>query len=87
MLCSVFYRIRALKETCLKAAGGTVKMMSDTDVPGIINDSLVHYYHSLTCCDASHGFFIHECGYGQKHQCAVVVNLGIKKNSLIWFTG
>jgi phosphopantetheinyl transferase len=77
----MFYRIWALKEALLKAVGGTVQMMSDTDVSGVINDSVVHDYYSLSCHDMPYCFFIQECGFSHEHHCAVVVNFGIKKNS------
>jgi phosphopantetheinyl transferase len=78
----MFYRIWALKEALLKVVGGTVQMMSDIDVSGVINDSLVHDYYSLSCHDAPYWFFIQECGCGHEHHCAVVVNLGIKRNAV-----
>ena len=70
-----FFRIWALKEALLKASGGTVQMMSDLDVSGVIHNSFVHDFCSITCQDVQCQFFIHEFGCGPEHHCAIAVNL------------
>jgi 4'-phosphopantetheinyl transferase len=70
-----FFRIWALKEALLKATGGTVQMMSDLDVSGVIHNSFVHDFCSITCQDVQCQFFIHEFGCGPEHHCAIAVNL------------
>jgi 4'-phosphopantetheinyl transferase len=71
-----FFRIWALKEALLKATGGTVQMMSDMDVSGVIKNSFVHDFCSITYQDTQCQFFIHECGCDHGHHCAIAVNLG-----------
>jgi 4'-phosphopantetheinyl transferase len=72
----LFTRIWALKEALLKATGGSVQMMSDTDVSKILQDSRVHDIYSIPCLETPCRFFIHECDWGHGYHGAIAVNLG-----------
>ncbi len=71
----LFIRIWALKEALLKATGGSVRMMNETDISELIQESYGEGVYSIPCHDVPYRFFIHECDWGHDHHCAIAVNL------------
>lgn len=67
-----FFRIWSLKEALLKATGGGVSMMKETEVSGImINHSLDGFY-PVTVGKKEMVIFIHESPCGKGHHCTLV---------------
>jgi 4'-phosphopantetheinyl transferase len=67
-----FFRIWSLKEALLKATGGGVNMMKETEVSGImINHSLDGFY-PVTIGNKEMVIFIHESPCGKGHHCTLV---------------
>jgi len=71
----IFFRIWALKEALLKATGGTVMMMKDTDVSEIMQGTF-----PSCCCAMKHqnirsSFFIYQFDSGHRHHSVIAAGL------------
>jgi 4'-phosphopantetheinyl transferase len=62
-----FFRIWSLKEALLKATGGDVRMMKETDVSGIITERFLNGFYLLRLGKKDIMFFIHESDCGEGH--------------------
>ena len=78
-----FFRIWSLKEALLKATGGDVHMMKDTDVSGIMTNHFLDGYYPVSIGKKELLFFIRECGYDIGHHCTLATmpatNTGLQK--------
>jgi 4'-phosphopantetheinyl transferase len=68
-----FFRIWALKEAVLKAAGGTAMLMRDVDISAIIQRPFVDDWYVLRTCKGEQEFFIHESDGCHGYHYAVAV--------------
>jgi len=67
-----FFRIWSLKEALLKAMGGCVGMMQETDVSGIMKNHSLSGFYPVPVGKKERVFFIHESGCGIGHHCTLV---------------
>jgi phosphopantetheinyl transferase len=67
-----FFRIWSLKEALLKAMGGCVGMMQETDVSGIMKNHSLKGFYPVSVGKKERAFFIHESGCGIGHYCTLV---------------
>ena len=67
-----FFRIWSLKEALLKAMGGGVGMMQETEVSGIMKNHFLNGLYPVSVRKKEMVFFIHESGCGIGHHCTLV---------------
>ena len=67
-----FFRIWSLKEALLKAMGGGVDMMQETEVSGIMKNHSLNGSYPVSIGKKEMVFFIHESGCGIGHHCTLV---------------
>jgi phosphopantetheinyl transferase len=67
-----FFRIWSLKEALLKAMGGCVDMMQETDVSGIMKNHSLKGFYPVSVGKKERVFVIHESGCGIGHHCTLV---------------
>jgi 4'-phosphopantetheinyl transferase len=67
-----FFRIWSLKEALLKAMGGGVGMMQETDVFRIMKNHSLNGFYPVPVGKKEMVFFIHESGCGIGHHCTLV---------------
>jgi 4'-phosphopantetheinyl transferase len=72
----VFFRIWAIKEAILKATGGTLALMKNTDLSEIIPDVIFSLDHSMKYMNTHRPFFIWQYNIGSGHYCAIAADLG-----------
>jgi 4'-phosphopantetheinyl transferase len=67
-----FFRIWSLKEALLKAVGGGVGMLQETEVSGIMKNHSLNGFYPVSVGKKEMIFFIHESGCGTGHYCTIV---------------
>ncbi len=67
-----FFRIWALKEALLKAAGGSARMMQEADVAGIMTEFSLNGWYPVHIRKEELLFFIQESGCGSGHHRVMV---------------
>jgi 4'-phosphopantetheinyl transferase len=66
-----FFRIWSLKEALLKATGGDVRIMKETDVSPVMTDAFLDGFFTMNLGETDQRCFIHESGCGVGHHCAL----------------
>jgi len=67
-----FFRIWSLKEALLKATGGGVGMMQETEVSGIMKNHSLDGFYPVSVGKKETVIFIHESGLCSGHHCTAV---------------
>lgn len=73
--CQIFFRIWALKEALLKATGGTVMMMKDTDVSEIMQETFPSCCCAMKPQNIRSGFFIYRFDSGHRHHSVIAAGV------------
>jgi phosphopantetheine--protein transferase-like protein len=68
-----FFRIWSLKEALLKATGGGVGMMQETEVSGIMENRFLNGFYPVSVGKTEMVVFIHESGSCSGHHCTLVI--------------
>jgi 4'-phosphopantetheinyl transferase len=66
-----FFRIWSLKEALLKATGGDVQTMKETDVSPVMTDAFLDGFYTMNLGETDQKCFIHESGCGVGHHGAL----------------